>query len=95
MNTPSHDDVRKLAFMKWEAAGRPEGQELEHWLAAEREILTQAEAVAVEMSATVRKAAPSKRAAAAPQAAKTTKAVKADAGPKKAPAKRTTKKKEV
>jgi general stress protein YciG len=30
--------VRMRAYLIWEREGRPEGKELEHWLAAEREI---------------------------------------------------------
>lgn len=29
--------VRRRAYDLWEAAGRPEGREMDHWLAAERE----------------------------------------------------------
>jgi len=33
--------IRRRAFEIWEAAGRPEGQQAEHWLAAEREDASQ------------------------------------------------------
>lgn len=29
--------IRKLAQIKWEAAGKPEGRDLEFWFAAEKE----------------------------------------------------------
>lgn len=32
------DEVRKTAFLKWEAAGCPPGDGVEFWLAAEREL---------------------------------------------------------
>jgi hypothetical protein len=32
------EDVRLRAYLKWEAAGRPEGNDLEFWLGAEREL---------------------------------------------------------
>ena len=31
--------IRELAHHIWEREGRPEGREVEHWIAAEREIL--------------------------------------------------------
>jgi len=33
----SREDVERAAYEKWEAAGRPEGREMEFWLEAERE----------------------------------------------------------
>ena len=43
--TKRHDGaeerIRRLAYMKWEAAGRPDGDGMSFWLKAERE-LTQA-----------------------------------------------------
>ena len=33
------DDIRLLAYFKWEADGRPEGHDLYFWLEAERELL--------------------------------------------------------
>lgn len=32
------DDIRQLAYRKWEEAGRPEGDGTEFWLQAEREL---------------------------------------------------------
>lgn len=32
------DDVRQLAYRKWEEAGRPDGDGAEFWLEAEREL---------------------------------------------------------
>jgi hypothetical protein len=40
MNTPtspSHDSIARRAHQLWEAAGRPDGLDLGHWLEAERE----------------------------------------------------------
>ena len=34
----SEDDIRQLAYRKWEEAGRPEGDGAEFWLQAEREL---------------------------------------------------------
>jgi hypothetical protein len=36
--TPSEDDIRRSAYLKWEAAGRPEGHDLFFWVEAEREL---------------------------------------------------------
>jgi hypothetical protein len=33
------EDVRTRAYLKWEAAGRPDGDGLDFWVDAEREIL--------------------------------------------------------
>ncbi len=30
------DDIRRLAYLLWEAAGKPAGRDDEFWLAAER-----------------------------------------------------------
>lgn len=32
------DEVRTAAYLHWEAAGRPDGDGVEFWLAAEREL---------------------------------------------------------
>ncbi len=32
---PIHDDIALCAMCIWEAEGRPQGRELEHWLLAE------------------------------------------------------------
>ncbi len=37
----SHDDIRHLAYLKWEAAGRPEGDGGHFWWEAERELTQQ------------------------------------------------------
>lgn len=34
----SHEDITRRAHEIWERSGRPAGQELEHWLTAEREL---------------------------------------------------------
>ncbi len=35
----TEDDVRLLAYFKWEADGRPDGHDLHFWYEAERELL--------------------------------------------------------
>ena len=37
MNPQQSERVRQHAFSLWEAAGRPHGHDLDHWLQAERE----------------------------------------------------------
>lgn len=34
------DEIEELARSYWELEGRPEGRHLEHWLRAEKEVLT-------------------------------------------------------
>lgn len=34
------EQIRELAYLLWEAEGRQHGRSLEHWLEAERQILT-------------------------------------------------------
>jgi hypothetical protein len=36
----SRDEVAQRAYQLWEAAGRPSGRDLEHWLQAEKELLS-------------------------------------------------------
>jgi hypothetical protein len=36
--TVSEEDIRLRAYLKWEAAGRPEGDDLSFWLEAEQEL---------------------------------------------------------
>ena len=38
---PSEERIRELAYQKWEEAGRPPGDGVEFWLAAEQEIVGQ------------------------------------------------------
>ncbi|PKU23998.1 DUF2934 domain-containing protein [Telmatospirillum siberiense] len=38
MNVTDYDKISLRAFQIWEAEGRPEGRELEHWLRAEIEL---------------------------------------------------------
>jgi len=35
---PSHDEIARLAYRFYETRGRRDGQDLDHWLAAEREL---------------------------------------------------------
>lgn len=39
-----NEKIEKLAYYKWEAAGRPEGQDMRFWEEAEKEICIQAKA---------------------------------------------------
>ena len=45
-NTPNHDEIAQRAQTIWEQAGRPEGQDTEHWLQAERELRKEREQAA-------------------------------------------------
>lgn len=38
MNVTDYDKISLRAFQIWEAEGRPQGQDLEHWLRAEIEL---------------------------------------------------------
>ncbi len=38
MTQLSHDQIAQRSFMIWEQEGRPDGQALDHWLQAEREL---------------------------------------------------------
>ena len=41
---PSEDEVRKLAYFKWEQAGCPDGDGCEFWLAAENALMAAGQA---------------------------------------------------
>jgi hypothetical protein len=41
MQNVTQAEIERRAYGIWEHEGRPQGRELEHWLRAEREILTQ------------------------------------------------------
>jgi hypothetical protein len=47
----SPDEVAQRAYQLWEAAGRPSGQDLEHWLQAEAELLADARKRPTEVGA--------------------------------------------
>ncbi len=38
MNPYTETQIRDRAYALWEEAGRPEGQDMEFWIAAEREV---------------------------------------------------------
>ena len=40
---PSADEIAVRAYQVWEAAGRPQGRAVEHWLAAEAQLRGAAE----------------------------------------------------
>lgn len=44
----SQDIIRQRAYQLWEQQGRPDGQELEHWRQAERELNAAEESAGVE-----------------------------------------------
>jgi Protein of unknown function (DUF2934) len=37
-HTTTDEQVRQLAYLKWEAAGRPDGDGIDYWLEAEQEL---------------------------------------------------------
>jgi hypothetical protein len=39
----NYDEIAKRAYELWEKAGKPEGQETEHWLQAENEVIQRRE----------------------------------------------------
>jgi hypothetical protein len=39
--TPDEEAIRARAYQLWEAAGRPDGEGVEFWLEAERELAAQ------------------------------------------------------
>jgi hypothetical protein len=43
----NYDDIAKRAYELWEKAGKPEGQETEHWLQAENEVAQRGESKGV------------------------------------------------
>lgn len=57
MSDPLHDKISERAFALWEQAGRPDGCDVDHWLAAEAEIRTGGPGV---KKTAPRKAAPKK-----------------------------------
>lgn len=38
MATPTHDDISLRAYRLWQDQGRPDGNDFEHWLEAERQL---------------------------------------------------------
>jgi hypothetical protein len=56
-----HAEIEKRAYLFWEAAGRPQGKDLEHWLLAEAEVDARGNseaAASAEVSAPMRPASP-------------------------------------
>ena len=43
MNPYTETQIRDRAYALWEEAGRPEGQDMEFWITAERELSEQSE----------------------------------------------------
>ncbi|HEV7467958.1 MAG TPA: DUF2934 domain-containing protein [Candidatus Dormibacteraeota bacterium] len=60
MNTAIEDRIRNRAYELWEAEGRPEGREVDHWLRAAQEVSGEVagETSAVGTSATRRPRTP-------------------------------------
>lgn len=54
-------DIQKRSYMIWEQKGRPNGQALEHWLQAERELSEENGGLAAKPAAARKPAAPRKR----------------------------------
>jgi hypothetical protein len=42
----THDEIRQRAYGLWERLNRPDGRDVEHWLAAENELQREREALA-------------------------------------------------
>jgi hypothetical protein len=42
----SRDEIARLAYLKWESEGFPEGRSLQHWLDAERLLKTTKQVIA-------------------------------------------------
>lgn len=38
ISSPKHSEIAARAYHIWEREGRPHGRDLDHWLAAEREL---------------------------------------------------------
>ena len=49
--TPSHDEIAERAHTIWIQAGRPDGQDLEHWLQAESELRKERQRISGAMAA--------------------------------------------
>jgi hypothetical protein len=45
MNNADYRQISELAYAIWEKEGRPQGRDLDHWLAAERELQVSASPV--------------------------------------------------
>lgn len=45
MNTDRDEQLRQRAYRIWEAEGRPDGMEADHWARAERELAVEEEGV--------------------------------------------------
>lgn len=73
MNTAIEERIRKRAYELWEAEGRPEGREIDHWLQAVHEVAADGKTAAPRARAP-RKAAASVATAPAPKT-KSTKGV--------------------
>jgi hypothetical protein len=50
MNTAIEERIRNRAYELWEAEGRPEGREIDHWLQAVQELALERSAVGVASS---------------------------------------------
>lgn len=90
MDGNSSDEIRERAYRIWDAEGRPEGKEKEHWERAERELSSEANASGSSSAGSdvLETPVPKKRRTAA---AKKPTAAKKPAAPRK-PAARKTKK---
>ena len=76
MNTAIEERIRTRAYELWEAEGRPEGREVDHWLQAAQGLAAERETSAVGAATRARKprstgAAPAKRSPATATATRT------------------------
>jgi hypothetical protein len=55
MNTAIEERIRTRAYDLWEAEGRPEGREVDHWLQAVQELVEERSAVGVAAAPRARK----------------------------------------
>lgn len=88
MDRSRHDEIALLAYALWEREGRPQGRSLDHWVTAERQLITSPPSPAAgggalkKVTAGVKTAAPrAKKAQAKPKGAGLSKKSKKPAGP--------------
>ncbi len=81
MSVTDRDSIARRAFEIWEAEGRPEGREVEHWLRAEFEVIAAPAPQSAKAPAAPKKAA--KAADAKAPATKTAKPSAKSTAPKK------------
>ena len=83
---PTPDEIAARAWQNYERAGRPEGRDLDHWLAAETQLLAERARPAPSATATARATPPPAPKPAPPGAALAPPAPRASTRPSAAPA---------